>query len=336
MKRLSLLARPARLALLCLIALAGTLVPPASRVAHAEEISVTQWGSSLYGLPYAVAMEHGLFKKAGVDITGILSSGGGGTTVRNILASKTPYGEVAVSAALAAARQGLDIVIVNVGTRSVAEASMVTLPDSPVHTLADLVGKKVAITAPKSVSEMLFLMVLREQGIDASRITRLASGGYVSGMTMLEQGAVVGAVAIEPLSIVRKSQYRTLYRAGDVLKPMTTSVGITTRAFAQSHPDTLRAIIAGRRAGVDATYADPAGAAKLLAAQFKLPPEVAKEAVDNMVRSRMWSQGQFDRAELDRVASGLKLIGEVKEDVDWAKLIDSRFLPTDLRAKGQR
>lgn len=318
-----------------LFALASALFLSTARVAHAEEISVTQWGSSLYGLPYAVAMDKGLFKKAGVDITGILSSGGGGTTVRNILASKTPYGEVAVSAALAAARQGLDIVIVNVGTRSVAEASMVTMPGSAVRTLDDLVGKKVAITSPKSVSEMLFLMVLREKGIDASKVTRVASGGYVNGMTMLEQGAVAGAVAIEPMSILRRSRYHTLYRAGDVLKPMTTSVGITTRAFAQSHPDTLRAIIAGRRAGVDATYADPAGAAKRLAAQFKLSPEVATEAVDNMVRAHMWSPGQFDRAELDRVASGLKLIGELKDDVDWAKLIDSRFLPADIRAKGQ-
>ncbi|PTE01475.1 ABC transporter substrate-binding protein [Pandoraea apista] len=316
-------------------ALASALLLSTARMTHAEEISVTQWGSSLYGLPYAVAMDKGLFKKAGVDITGILSSGGGGTTVRNILASKTPYGEVAVSAALAAARQGLDIVIVNAGTRSVAEASMVTMPGSAVRTLDDLVGKKVAITSPKSVSEMLFLMVLREKGIDASKVTRVASGGYVNGMTMLEQGAVAGAVAIEPLSILRKSQYRTLYRAGDVLKPMTTSVGITTRAFAQSHPDMLRAIIAGRRAGVDATYADPAGAARLLAAQFKLSPDIAREAVENMVRSHMWSQGQFDRAELDRVASGLKLIGEIKEDVDWAKLIDARFLPADVRAKGQ-
>lgn len=323
------------LRLVPLLALACTVWLPTSRVAQAEEISVTQWGSSLYGLPYAMAMDRGLFKKSGVDITGILGSGGGGTTVRNILASKTPYGEVAVSAALAAARQGLDIVIVNVGTRSVAEASMVTMPDSPVRSINDLVGRKVAITSPKSVSEMLFLMVLREKGVDASKITRVASGGYVNGMTMLEQGAVASAVAIEPLSLVRKAKYRTLYRAGDILKPMTTSVGITTRAFAQSHPDTLRAIIAGRRAGVDATYADPAGAAKLLAAQFKLPPDIAREAVDNMIRARMWSPGQFDRAELDRVADGLRLIGEIRDDVDWTKLIDTRFLPADLRAKGQ-
>jgi NitT/TauT family transport system substrate-binding protein len=303
--------------------------------ALAEEISVTQWGSSLYGLPYAVAMDKGLFKKAGVDITGILSSGGGGTTVRNILASKTPYGEVAVSAALAAQRQGLDLVIVNVGTHSVAEASMVAMPNSGVRSVADLAGKKVAITSPKGVSEMLLLMVLKAKGIDAGKVTRVASGGYVNGLTLLEQGGVSGAVLIEPLSIIRKDEYRTVYRAGDILQPMTTSVGITTREFAKAHPDTLRAIIAGRRAGVDATYADPAGAAKLLQADFKLTPDVAREAVDNMVKSRMWSDGEFDRVELDRMTEGLKLIGELNGDVDWPKLVDTSFLPADLKAKGK-
>src|SRR6185295_98014 len=96
--------------------------------ALAEEISVTQWGQSLYGAPFAVGMDKGLFKQAGIDITGIIGSGGGGTTVRNILASSTPYGEVALSAALAAANQGIDLVIVNVGTRTVAESTLVTMP----------------------------------------------------------------------------------------------------------------------------------------------------------------------------------------------------------------
>ena len=300
---------------------------------QADEISVTQWGSSLYGLPYAVAMDKGLFKKAGVDITGILTSSGGGTTVRNILASKTPYGEVAVAAALAAQRQGLDLVIVNVGTRSVAEASMVTMPNANVQTVADLAGKKVAITSPRGVSEMLLLMVLKQKGVDAGKVTRVASGGYVNGLTMLEQGAVSGAVLIEPLSIVRKASYRTVYRAGDILQPMTTSVGITTREFAKAHPDELRAIIAGRRAGVDALYADPAGAAKLLETSFKLTPDIAREAVDNMVKSRMWSDGEFNRGELDRMTDGLKLVGELNGDVDWSKLVDTSFLPADLKAK---
>ncbi|MFL9927286.1 ABC transporter substrate-binding protein [Herbaspirillum lusitanum] len=296
---------------------------------------MTQWGTSLYGLPYAVAIQQGYFKRAGADITGILTSGGGGTTVRNILASKLPYGEVAVSAALAAQRQGLDVVIVNTGTRSVAEASAVTMPGSAVKSVADLAGKKVAITSPKGVSEMLLLMVLKAKGVDASQVQRIASGGYVNGLTMLEQGSVAAAVLIEPLSIVRKDKYRTVYSASEALQPMTTSVGITTRAFAKAHPEVIRSIIEGRRQGVQAVYRDPAAAAALLETSFKLTPEVAREAVDNMVRARMWSDGDFEQAELERMVDGLKLIGEIKENVDWSKLIDSSMLPASVKVKSK-
>ncbi len=73
-----------------------------SGTAGAVEISITQWGASLYGAPVAVAIEQGDFKKAGIDVTGVVGSGGGGTSVRNILASEVPYGEVATAAALAA------------------------------------------------------------------------------------------------------------------------------------------------------------------------------------------------------------------------------------------
>ncbi|MFJ5295867.1 ABC transporter substrate-binding protein [Pseudomonas sp. NPDC088368] len=299
--------------------------------AHADEISVTQWGTSLYGLPYAVAMETGLFKKAGIDITGILGSGGGGTTVRNILASDTPYGEVAVAAALAAQRQGLDLVIVNIGTRSVAESSVVTLKGSPVKDIAQLEGKKVAITSPKGVSEMLLLMSLKAKGIDADTVTRVASGGYVNGLTLLDQKAVDAAVQIEPLSILRKDQYTTLYKSSDLLPPMTTSVGITTREFAKAHPDKLRAIIEGRRLGVKAIYDNPQQAANILAKSFKLEPAIAKEAVDNMIAPHMWSEGDFNTVELERMADGLRLNGELKGTVDWAAIMDKSYLPSDLQ-----
>jgi NitT/TauT family transport system substrate-binding protein len=299
--------------------------------ARADEISVTQWGTSLYGLPYAVAMENGLFKKAGIDITGILGSGGGGTTVRNILASDTPYGEVAVAAALAAQRQGLDLVIVNIGTRSVAESSVVTVKGSPIKDISQLTGKKVAITSPKGVSEMLLLMSLKAKGVDAGSVTRVASGGYVNGLTLLDQKAVDAAVLIEPLSIIRKNQYDTLYKSSDLLPPMTTSVGITTREFAKAHPDKLKAIIEGRRMGVKAIYDNPQQAADILAKSFKLEPAIAKEAVDNMIAPHMWSEGDFNLTELERMADALRLNGELQGNVDWAAIMDKSYLPTDLQ-----
>ena len=301
--------------------------------AAAAEIAVTQYGTSLYGAPFTVAQAHGLFKKGGVDIDGFNGSAGGGTTVRNIMASPLPYGEVSLGAAIAAKRHGLDIVMVNVGTRSVAESSLLTMPNSPIKTLGDLVGKKVAVTSPRGSSEMILMMELKAQGIDPAKVQRIASGGYVNSLTMLEQGAVAAAGEIEPLSIIHSKDYRTLVRAADTLPPMTTSVGITTSAYAKTHREQIQAIIAARRTAVDQIYADPKGTAELLSREYKLDPHIASVAVDNMVKVRMWSPGDFNMDELDRTMAGLRLTGELEGAFDITTMIDKSFLPQDLQAK---
>src|SRR5689334_9350453 len=91
--------------------LAGAAIAFSAVPAHADEISVTHWGALMYGVPYAVALDKGYFKQEGVDITAILTSKGGGTTVRNVLQGGLPYGEVALSAAVAAIKEGIDIKI---------------------------------------------------------------------------------------------------------------------------------------------------------------------------------------------------------------------------------
>jgi NitT/TauT family transport system substrate-binding protein len=199
--------------------------------------------------------------------------------------------------------------------------------------LEDLIGKKVAITSPKSSSELIFIMELNQKNIPVSKVTRIAAGGYPAALTMLEQGAVSAAGLIEPLSIIRASRYRTVVAARDLLPPMTTSLGITTRAFAKEHPDKLRAILAGRRAAVDAIYADPDAAAAILVKSWNFDPAVAKVAVQNMIGPKMWSRGEFDRVELDRAANSLSLIGELKTNVDWKSLVDESYLPKDLQGK---
>ena len=302
-----------------------------SGTAWADEISVTQYGTSLYGLPFTVALQSGAFARAGAGITGFVGSGGGGTTVRNLFASAVPYGEVAVGAALAAASGGLPVLMVDTGTRSVAEASLVTMPGSGVRGFGDLVGKKVAVTSPRSVSEMLFLLAVKTAGFDAAAITRVYSGGYGPGLTLLEGGQVAAAALIEPLAIERAARYRTVVAYRDLLPPMTTSVGITSPEYAAAHGGTLRAIIAGRREGVRAIYADPAAAGAIAAQAYDLPPAVAATAVANMIGPRMWSEGEFAAAEFARMVDALALIGQVAPP-GWEGLIDRRFLPADLQA----
>jgi NitT/TauT family transport system substrate-binding protein len=67
----------------------SALLVPAG--ANAIEIVAAHWGSDIASMPLAVARQLGLFKNHGVDITGVLTSEGGGTSMRNLLAGDLPY-----------------------------------------------------------------------------------------------------------------------------------------------------------------------------------------------------------------------------------------------------
>ncbi|MFN3462247.1 MAG: ABC transporter substrate-binding protein, partial [Oceanibaculum sp.] len=185
----------------CLVgaaALLGTaLASPLATPARADQISVTHWGVLMYGAPYAVALEKGFFKDAGVEISGILTSKGGGTTVRNVLAGGLPYGEVSLAAAVAAAKEGLDIKIVNTGAASVYDILWVAPKGSDIKSVKDLAGKKVAFTSPKSVTEMVLLMSLAAGGVDVKQVERISTGGIGAGLTAMTQGGVVAAPILD-------------------------------------------------------------------------------------------------------------------------------------------
>ena len=50
--------------------------------ANAADLLVTQYKNDPSGAPYGIALEKGLFKKHGLDITGIISGAGGGSSDR--------------------------------------------------------------------------------------------------------------------------------------------------------------------------------------------------------------------------------------------------------------
>src|SRR5471032_1593311 len=82
--------------------LALTLAAAAAPGAAAQtKLSVTQYGKVVGSLPWAIAFEKGWLKEDGLKVESILSSDGGGTSMRNMLASDLPFGESATSAAVA-------------------------------------------------------------------------------------------------------------------------------------------------------------------------------------------------------------------------------------------
>src|SRR5919199_595989 len=113
-----------------LFALALALGAP--RLVQATEIAVGNFGVAANGMPFAVALEKGYFKEEGADVTGIITSAGGGTSLRNMIAGNVPYAEVSPKVVVAAVQQGADIKIVSDNVLTVAEFVWGVKPESPI------------------------------------------------------------------------------------------------------------------------------------------------------------------------------------------------------------
>ena len=299
--------------------------------ARAGDLAVSQYGRVTATLPWAVAIEKGFFADAGIKIDNIISGEGGGTTLRNMLASDMPYGEVATSAALAAIKSGVDIVIVNTASDHIGEIALVANPKSDVRKVQDLAGKKAGFTNPKSTSELLLRLALKETGMTA-KVDMVGTGGFGGGLTLLDSGGIDAAPLIDPILTLKPDKYRVIFHFADLIPRMTWLVGVTTRKFAKEHPETVRKLIEVHRRGVDYIYANHDEAIRIYANVWQQKPdEVASYFPKYFGYKGEWSQGGFDKEALKKMSDGLQLTGESDGPVDWKAVIDQQFLPKDLQ-----
>src|ERR1700754_4269496 len=119
----------------------------------AQQIVVSNYGIAANGMPYAVALAKGFFKQNGADVSGILSSQGGGTTVRNLQGGGLDFGEVDLAGTVAAIQQGADLHIISDDVLTVGEFVWAVRIGSPVKTVKDFKGRKVGFTSPRSTSQ---------------------------------------------------------------------------------------------------------------------------------------------------------------------------------------
>jgi len=319
-----------------LTALALVVLPLTAR---AEEIVVSNYGVTTNGMPFAVALAKGFFKQQGADVTGILSSDGGGTTVRTLLGGNLAYGEINPTATVIAIQQGADLKIVSDNVQTVAEFVWAVKPDSPIKTAADLKGKRIGYTNPRSTSQALAILVLEKAGLKPTDAELVKTGGFGEGVVALDLGAVDITPIPEPLWSQHQGKYRAVVRASDILPPLDNVVGVTTSKAAATRGDFIRAVIRARRQAVDFVYANPDESADIIAKAYNLTPEVARSAVKNLLGSheksgvRYWSGGEINLKAMNEMMRAQKLVGALKDDPDWSKIIDESFLPDDLKRK---
>ena len=81
----------------------------------------------------------------------------------------------------------------------------------------------------------------------------------------------------------------------------------------------------------------PDEAAAIVAKQYNIEPEVARSAVRNLTTSMTkgvpyWGEGEIHLEGLKRMIEAQRSVGAITGEVDYSKIIDTRFLPDDLKA----
>jgi NitT/TauT family transport system substrate-binding protein len=323
-----------RRSLILAAAFAGLALAGAAR---AEQIVVSNYGIAANGMPYAIAMEKGFFKQQGADVSGILSSNGGGTSIRNLLGGNLDYGEVDLAGTVAAIEQGNDLHIISDNVLTVGEFVWAVKPDSPIKSLKDFKGHKVGYTNPRSTSQALNILLVQTIGLTQADVDPVKVGGFGEQVVALNLGAIDIATLADPVWSKNSARLRTVVRAADALPPLCNVVGVATGKAIAEHGDFLRAVLRARREAVEFMYAHPDEAGDIVARAYDLDPAIARQAVRNLTAVApdatrpYWGPGRFDIKGMDGMIAAQRGVGAYSGTPDWEKMIDRSFLADDLK-----
>jgi NitT/TauT family transport system substrate-binding protein len=219
----------------------------------------------------------------------------------------------------------------------VAKASMgnfgwqLMVPAKSTMEVKDLNGKKVAITAAGSGSDLLALWTIQDKKIDFTRVP-VGGGGLVPNLLA---GNVEAAVVYSPLSfqISKSGEARTILDYATAVPPNLTAGWIVLDKFAQAKPELVQKALNALFGAVQFMRDNRDVTVKLIADLYEMPPEIAALEYDNTIM-KLETDGNT-AAENVMAATQLSLdlakLGGLKDIVPTEDVISTQFKPVPTR-----
>jgi sulfonate transport system substrate-binding protein len=192
------------------------LARPTLTSADSKKIRLAYCSQLLCGIPYEVARSGGYFGKHGLDVQ-LVYARGGNAAVQALIGGAVEYAATALDVAIQAyANAGANIRRFAVTGRLPLFAIVTSPKTAPyIHSIKQLEGKTVGISALGNADHALTLYLLRQAGADARRVEFATVG--VNLLEALRQGQLDAGVVQEPaLTILRRSGARVLMNAMDL------------------------------------------------------------------------------------------------------------------------
>lgn len=219
------------------------------------------------GLPLYVGLERGIFKEAGLQVEGAKFASAQQVAEAMIAGRIHGSANGTASAALGLAEitspNLFKIICSNPSNRSLVLDEFVVPKDSPVKSIAELAGKKVA-SGPGIQNVTLAKIILEKNGIANPQVVELPIGQHVPA---LAAGQIDAAYTLEPtgtagrlkgLTRVLEPGVIARYVLGDPDAPWFGGSASITTVFMKDKPDLARRYVAAYAKAVDWVRKNPA------------------------------------------------------------------------------
>jgi ABC-type nitrate/sulfonate/bicarbonate transport system substrate-binding protein len=195
----------------------------------------------------------------------------------------------------------------------------------------DLNGKKVAITAAGSGSDLLALWTIQDRKIDFTRVP-VGGGGLVPNLLA---GNVDAAVVYSPLSfqILKSGEARTILDYATAVPPNLTAGWIVLDKFAEAKPQVVQKALNALYGAVQFMRDNRDVTVKLIADLYEMPPEIAALEYENTILKLETSGDMAAPKVHDAVQLSLDLakLGGLKDIVPTEEVYSTSFKPAPTK-----
>jgi NitT/TauT family transport system substrate-binding protein len=231
--------RVALIAWIVIAALAAQRQPvqSAERSAKLAPVRIAYVSRSILDMPYMIARDRGFFREEGLEVEFIFMKAI--QTVQAMLAGGVDFG-TATGTAISAAVNGADVRVVFALTDK-PSFDMIAQPG--IANVQQMRGKKLGISAPGSLTEILARQILIVNKIPLDQVTMLPLGTSDVTYIALKAGTIDATMLQVPQNFIAQDEgYRRIAAGADVYRAVQGGL-TTTKAVITERPEVVTRVI---------------------------------------------------------------------------------------------
>ena len=242
-------------------------------------------GYSMTTAPMNYAVEKGIFKKYGLDVT--LAYIDGGTTLSGaVVGGSINIAQNGYAPAAAAAVQGADIVFIG-GISNQLPFQLVVKGN--IKSAADLKGKKIAISRYGATSDVAATYTLKSLGLKRTDVTILQLGGEGTRTAAMLSGQIDASLEQYPRTgELEEKGFHVLADCLELASDYPNTSYLSTRAFIAKNPDIVKRFLMGISDGIHAFKTNREEALKSTAAFLKAKPGPALDKAYDIFTTKVY------------------------------------------------